>query len=188
MPQPDEISLLRAVQQRDRQAQAEFYQLYKRRMMGICRRYTRLTQEAEDLFQECIIRVFNQIDTVRQPESVEAWVRSIVIRTAINHYRSEAAAGQPVPLTEADEPLTDAESELLAKLSEEELIRLINALPDGYRTVFNLYVIDGYTHADISKMLNIQESTSKSQLTRAKALVRRQLRQLHPFAYGTCTE
>jgi RNA polymerase sigma factor (sigma-70 family) len=170
---PDIIS---ACLKGNEQAQTVFYNHYKKRMLGICRRYARTTFEAEDIFQDAFIKIFQKLGDVKQVGAVSFWIKSIVVRTAIDHYRKNS----PFRLmTDVDTPgvLPDeADSfDVLASLERSEILTAITALPDGYRMIVNLYLIDGYEHHEIGEMLGISTGTSKSQLSRAKALLRKVL-------------
>ncbi len=178
----NEQDLVRACQRNDRKAQTAFYNMYKGKLMGVCRRYARSKEEAEDIYQEAFVKIFNNIKSLEKPEAVGAWVRKTVIHTAINYYHANLKFQQntdyeTVVLSNDDYP------NILATLSNEDLLALIHQLPDGYRMVFNLYVIDGYNHNEIGQMLGISENTSKSQLSRAKELLRKQLKKLGIVSY-----
>jgi RNA polymerase sigma factor (sigma-70 family) len=167
------IDLVHACQKGNSKAQSTFYTYYKKRLLGICRRYARTTFEAEDIFQEAFIKVFLKMGEVKQPESIHYWIKSIVVRTAIDHYRKNLAFGL---LEDADKPGILPEEEdpfdVLDAMEKEEILNAITALPDGYRMVVNLYLIDGYEHHEIADLLGISTSTSKSQLSRAKVYLR----------------
>lgn len=178
----NEQELVSACQNNDRKAQTTFYNLYKGKMMGICRRYTRTLNEAEDVYQEAFVKIFNNIKSLEKTGAVGAWVRKIVVNTAINYYHANLKFQQNTDYKDLVDT-SDEYPNLFAKLSNEELLKLINQLPDGYRMVFNLYVIDGYTHAEIGEMLGVSENTSKSQLSRAKELLRKQLKPLGIIRY-----
>lgn len=170
-----EIELVKACQRNDRQAQNAFYNLYKGRLMGVCRRYARTLAEAEDIFQEAFIKIFLNIGDIKNVESVEYWVKSTVIRTAIDYYRQHRRENEQVDY----ETILDDWSvspQVYDKLSQEEILEIINAMPNGYRMVANMYYIDGYTHPEIAKILGIAEGTSKSQLARAREILKRKLK------------
>lgn len=144
--------------------------------MGICLRYASQKAEAEDVFQEAMIKIFKNIGTLREPARLESWVRQIIINTAINHYHDQHNIRLNKNIEDTCKTETGQEyEEIVDKLSNSELIAMVNNLPDGYRIVFNLYVIDGYKHQEIAKMLNISVGTSKSQLHAAKTLLQKQL-------------
>ncbi len=178
----NEQELVKACQNNDRKAQTAFYNLYKGKLMGVCRRYTRTPDEAEDIYQEAFVKIFNNIQSLEKVGAVGAWVRKTVIHTAINYYHANLKFQNN---TDYDNILlsNDDYPNVLAGLSNEELLTLINQLPDGYRMVFNLYVIDGYSHAEIAELLGVSENTSKSQLSRAKELLRKQLKPMGIISY-----
>jgi len=172
------IQLVKACQRGEEKAQAAFYEHYKRRMMGICSRYARTTFEAEDIFQEAFIKVFQKIGSVQDPGAIDFWIKSLVARTAIDHYRKNS----PFWLTEnASKPGVLPEEldafDVLGHLERQEILEVISALPDGYRMIVNFYLIDGYEHHEIAEMLGISAGTSKSQLSRAKAHLRKILQE-----------
>ena len=152
--------------------QRALYQRYYRLMFGVCMRYADNSDDAQDILQEGFIRVFRKIDTFKGKGSFEGWVRRIMIHTSIEHYRRnsryfmvdiEAARG------------VEFDADALSSMSRQEILQLINQLPVGYRTVFNLYAIEGYAHQEIAEMLNISVGTSKSQLSRAKKILQEKI-------------
>lgn len=175
----DFAQLLKKCQSHNRQAQRELYGLFKNRMMGVCLRYAKRKEEAEDIFQEAFIKVFKNIKSLREPEKLEAWVMRIIINTAINHYHSPHNSRQTNQIDRGFEckPNQDYE-DIIDKLNNGQLLGLINELPDGYRIVFNLHVIDGYSHPEIAEMLKISVGTSKSQLHEAKSCLKMRLKKL----------
>lgn len=172
------IQLVKACQKGDEKAQAAFYEHYKKRMMGICRRYARTTFEAEDIFQEAFIKVFLKIGTVQDLGAIDFWIKSLVARTAIDHYRKNSPfwfvedAAKPGILPNESDPF-----DILGYLERQEILAVISELPDGYRMIVNFYLIDGYEHHEIAEMLGISVGTSKSQLSRAKAHLRKILQE-----------
>jgi RNA polymerase sigma factor (sigma-70 family) len=160
----------------DPKAQRMLYDLYKSRLMGLCRRYTRDPSEAQDVLQESFIKIFNKIDHVSEASKLEGWMRSVTIRTAIDQYhktRSHDSVFQDNEITIHEREL---ETISLADASDEYLVRLINQLPDGCRVIFNLFIVEGYNHTEIAGMLKVTEGTSRSQLHRAKQLLREKLK------------
>lgn len=180
-----DAELLKACQRGDARAQATLYERYKRSMMGVCLRYARQRAEAEDIFQEAFVKIFRGLNELRHPEHLNAWVRRVVVNTAINHYHQHEKYRHTTDLDAVPEAAARDDAPLLAQLGTDELLRLIQQLPDGYRLVFNLYVIEGYTHPEIGGLLGISENTSKSQLARAKAWLRRELRAVGIVRYET---
>jgi RNA polymerase sigma factor (sigma-70 family) len=162
----------------DGRAQRELYDLLKARLMGLCRRYTRDRDDAKDLLQDTFVKIFSRIDQVKSADTMEGWVLSIAVRTAIDHY-NKRKRNDIYTLTPADHDVPDAAYQLiLDHLSDEYLIQFINELPDGCRVVFNLAVVEGYSHFEIAKLLEITESTSRSQLHYAKQLLKGRLTRL----------
>lgn len=148
-------------------AQSTFYELYKSKMMGICLRYAKNNEDAEDIFQEAFIKIFENLKYLKNPEALESWVRQTVVRTSINFYHRNIKDKYHHNIEEFELQNENYQG-IISTISNEELIRCINSLPDGYRMVFNLYVIDGYNHREIAEMLDITVNTSKSQLRSAK--------------------
>jgi len=155
-------------------AQEELYMRYAPKMYGICLRFSGDAIEAKDLLQEGFIRVFQQLASFRSDGSFEGWLRRIFINTAININKRELRFS----LKEKYNPehhWREEQMDIFSQLSQKEFLDLIQQLPKGYRTVFNLFVIEGYTHREIGKMLKISENTSKSQLSGAKRSLRKRL-------------
>jgi RNA polymerase sigma factor (sigma-70 family) len=177
-----EKDLLIGCQKHDPKAQTAFYNRYKSKLMGVCKRYAKSAEDAEDIFQDAFIKIFNNIHTLQKAESVNHWVKQVVVNTAINFYHQNLKYKNHIDYEDVNEPNHEYQS-ILANLSTEELLVLINELPDGYRMVFNLYVIDGYNHIEIGEMLGVSENTSKSQLSRAKEHLRRKLKALGIINY-----
>lgn len=150
--------------QGERRAQEQLYHLLASKMLGVCMRYAKSTFEAEDMLQAGFVKVFSSIQGFRGEGSAEGWVRRVIVNTAISTYRQNLRLE-----TEPWQETHDAgHSYELQHLEYEDLLRLVRALPDGYRMVFNLYAIEGYSHKEIAEMLHISEGASKSQLSRAR--------------------
>ena len=150
------------------------YKLFAPKMYGICLRFAGNQMEADDILQEGFIKVFTQLKKFRNEGSLEGWIRRTFINTAINYYRKNLKISKFHNIDDIEVAITNEEN-IYDTLSKEELINLINELPNGYRTVFNLNVIEGYTHKEIGKMLNISDNTSKSQLTRARSILQKKV-------------
>lgn len=159
------------------QAQRQLYERYKRVMTGVCMRYADRYEEAQDIVQNGFIKVFKKIDTFSGKGSLEGWIRRIMVNTALDHLRSNKAQRFSVNIDDVDFKLKH-ESIALGNLQAEDLLKLIRELPVGYRTVFNLYAIEGYSHKEIADQLEISENTSKSQYSRARALLQKKLSEL----------
>ena len=157
----------------DRSAQQQLYNLYAKAMYNICYRMTNDGDEAADVLQEAFISAFNNLSTYRGTASFGAWLKRIVVNKSINHIRNKRM--NLVPLEEM-EPVSEAEvNDEDLYLDIERIKSSIELLPDGYRVVFSLYLLEGYDHKEIGEILGISESTSKSQYNRAKAKLRKLL-------------
>lgn len=154
-------------------AQRELYDLFKNRLMGLCRRYTRNREEAEDVLQESFIKIFSKFHQVGSPDKIESWMKSVAVRTAIDHYNKEKKDRQLYEPNDA--ALLNVEAVPVDEVSDEYLVMLINQLPDKCRMVFNLFEVEGYSHTEIAAMMDITESTSRSQLHYAKSLLKQKL-------------
>ncbi|MDB5196044.1 MAG: polymerase sigma-70 factor [Flaviaesturariibacter sp.] len=158
----------------DRRMQQELYQRFAPKMFGVCLRYAGNTEEAEDILQEGFVKVFRKIDSFRSEGSFEGWVRRIFVNTAIEHFRRKTYLQ---PVTEREEETIEGNYlSVLDSLAERDIIALVQQLSPGYRTVFNMYVVEGYTHKQIADALGISEGTSKSQLSRAKIILQDMVR------------
>jgi RNA polymerase sigma factor (sigma-70 family) len=182
MNQAYESDLVERCLRLEPKAQRAFYDYYKGRLMGLCRRYVSNPSEADDIFQEAFIKVFNQLHTLKNIDVLNAWIKRIVINTALNYIKANVKFKNNEN-TEGVEIADTADWDILSQITTEALLKIIQELPNGYRLVFNLYVIDGYSHAEIADMLNITESTSKSQLSRAKNYLKNQFTQLGILKY-----
>ncbi len=157
------------------EAENELYRRLSSRMFGVCLRFGGNRVEAEDILQNGFIRLFRNLHQYRGEGAFEAWSRKIFVNAAIDYYHRQLKFSQEVSLTGVNED-PPVDEEILAGLSVQDLLALIRQLPVGYRTVFNLFVIDRYQHKEIAGLLGISEGTSKSQLSRAKALIRTMLK------------
>ncbi len=157
-----------------RSSQELLYNFYAPKMFGICLRYAKDYHAAEDILQEGFIKVFNHLDRFRGEGSFEGWIKRVFVNTAIEHYRK---ASNQQSITELSDDANRAVGEVASSfLAKEDLLHLVQQLPLGYRTVFNLYAIEGYSHKEIAKMLQISEGTSKSQLARARNTLQKMLK------------
>ncbi|MFH1321825.1 MAG: sigma-70 family RNA polymerase sigma factor [Bacteroidota bacterium] len=157
----------------DRKCQQKIYELYYSKMMGVCIRYSNNREEAKDLLHDGFLKVFNNINKFDHKGSFEGWVRKIMINTTIDNFRKS----KPIYLKDENELLNieDSESDLniLSRLSLEDILKAVQNLSPAYRAVFNLYVIEGYTHKEVANELGISVGTSKSNLAKAKYNLRK---------------
>ena len=152
-------------------AQQGLYKMFASKMLGVCMRYATDRMEAEDMLQNGFIKVFTRLDLYRGEGSFEGWVRRIMVNASIEYYRKHHKMMQVTDIdTETDSSSVDANA--LSNLGVKELLGFIQQLPPGYKLVFNLYAVEGYSHREIGDMLNITEGASKSQLSRARTLLK----------------
>lgn len=166
--------LVKACARRDRSAQQQLYQKLYNPMMGVCFRYARNKEEAKDLFQDGFIKVFDKIERYNFKGSLEGWVRRIMVNHAIDHYRkNKNKFSMSETLVEAEKiPDTEEDENWAKEVQAKTLLAFVQKLSPVYRTVFNLYVLDDYSHAEIAEELGISEGTSKSNLAKAKQNLR----------------
>jgi RNA polymerase sigma-70 factor (ECF subfamily) len=172
--QQNEEKLVKECLKGSRKAHSRLYSLYKDKMFGVCLRYASSEAEASDMLQEGFINVFAGLHQFRQNSPLFYWVKRVVVNAALGHLRKNKIR------IEKEESLEDSRSELNMKPVEEgdvdELLWMIQKLPAGYRAVFNLYSIEGFTHKEIAKLLNISEANSKVRLMRARQLLQEKLK------------
>ncbi len=169
-----EEELIRKCIANDSKAQKILYEMYAPIMLGICVRYVYERSEAEDILQEGFVKVFTNIKNFGRRGSFEGWMKRIFVNTAITHYHKNLRHHKNHYVVDnvKDKNETVYGS---SEFTQDELLKVIHSLPDGYRMVFNLYAIEGYKHREIAKMLKIDVSTSKSQYSRARNLIRKKL-------------
>lgn len=161
-------------------SQKALYDQYKVMAYMVCLRYAASQQEAQDFLQDGFIKVFRDLHQVDlEKGSLKAWIRKVILNTALQNVRSKKNIFSSIDIDLVSN-LHVVDEDVTSNLSTQELTQLIQTLPEGYRVVFNLYVIEGYTHKEIGNMLNISDSTSKSQLFKAKALLRKKLKVTNP--------
>jgi RNA polymerase sigma factor (sigma-70 family) len=153
----------------DRRTQELLYRTYSPKMFGVCLRYSGNNDDAQDILQDGFVKVFRNLPRFRAEGSFEGWMRRIFVNTAIEHYRKKVNL-QPVNENQ-ETTIETSDWSALDRLAVKDILQAVQELSPGYRTVFNLYVIEGYTHRDIAEMMGISEGTSKSQLARAKAIL-----------------
>lgn len=170
-------SITKLFLQGTRETNELLYRHYAPKMYGICLRFAGNPMDADDILQEGFIKIFTKIKDFRNEGSFEGWIRRTFINTAINFYRRNARNHKNDNL-DGIELHDDSCENILDKISRDELLNLLQELPLGYRTVFNLNVLEGYTHKEIGEMLGISDNTSKSQLTRARAILQKRVNSL----------
>ncbi|AXY75155.1 sigma-70 family RNA polymerase sigma factor [Paraflavitalea soli] len=160
----------------DRRMQEELYRRFAPKMYAVCLRYANNTDDAQDLLQEGFIKVYKNLHRFRAEGSFEGWVRRVFVNTSIEHFRKKSAQLSSVSEKE-ENTIEDADITALDSLAEKDIINIVQELSPGYRTVFNLYVVEGYSHKEIGELLGISEGTSKSQLARAKSILQKKVTQ-----------
>jgi RNA polymerase sigma-70 factor (ECF subfamily) len=163
--------LIKQCANNDRKAQKEIYQLFAGKLFSICLKYSKNKQEAQDNFQDGFVTIFNKIGQFNFEGSFEGWLKRVMVNTVLLKYRKKTVLNivtEEIP----DEVVVDIDDD---EISLDFLLNLINGLPDRYRMVFNLYVLDGFSHKEIAKMLQIAEGTSKSNLARARAILKQKI-------------
>ena len=169
------MSLKKLIQQcadNNRKAQEEIYRLFADKLFALSLKYSRNKQEAEDNLQEGFITIFNKVSQFKHKGSFEGWMKRIVINTALQKYREKNVLNLVNEENIRDEVIVEVEED---KISLDYLLNLIQDLPNQYRLVFNLYVLDGYSHKEVAKILQISEGTSKSNLSRARRILKRKI-------------
>ncbi|MDW8297244.1 MAG: RNA polymerase sigma factor [Raineya sp.] len=170
-----EKELIKLCQKGDRKAQRLLYERYVRKLLGICKRYLTDIQDAEDALMNAFLKIFDNIHHLKQTDSLESWLKRIVVNECLSILRKKRMLFVEA---ETQEFLMSRWENGEDILQTEDLLKCLHQLPEGYRTVFNLYAIEGYSHEEIAQMLGISEGTSKSQLSRARNLLQKYLAQI----------
>ena len=170
-----EQELVKGCLRNSRLHQQALYERYSSKMFAVCLRYAPDRMLAEDFLQEGFVKVFTRLDQFNGQGSLEGWVRRVMVNTALQYLRSQKNAPQEVDI-EHSQHVSNGDSGVLDSLAVEELTKMVQKLPTGYRMVFNMYVIEEYTHKEIAAELGITEGTSKSQLARARGLLQKMIK------------
>ena len=177
----EDKELIRACLAGKADMQAALYQRFAGKMFGICLRYSGTTAEAEDILQQGFIKVFLNLSRYKEG-SLEGWIRKIMVHEAIDFFRKRNRSAVEIRETISDNYI-DESADILEKLSADNLMNLIKQLPEGCRIVFNLFAVEGYSHAEIAEMLRISEGNSRSQFLRARMLLQEKIKKDH-YNYG----
>jgi len=175
----DERQLIKGCLENRKEDQKELFRRFSGKMLSVCRRYARHEMEAEDMLQDAFVKMFKNLDAYKGNGSFEGWLRRITINTAIKHCQRKSFSNELLGY----EKLPDNRyyGNTGSPLDEDFLLQLVSDLPDGYRLVFNLYAIEGFSHAEIAEMLDITASTSRSQLVKARRLLQMRLAEVEDF-------
>lgn len=161
----------------DRSAHETLWKQHSGKMYTVCKRYFDRNEDAQDALQEGFIRVFKHLDQWQGEGPLGAWIRKVMINTSLNMIKGEARKGIHVQIDTSNE-LTENDFDAIGRLNEDDLLNLIRQMPAGYRTVFNLFALEGYSHLEIADMLSVSENTSKTQYHKAKGWLKSRL--THP--------
>ena len=175
-----EYELINGCTRQNPNCQRMLFEQYAGKFMTVCKRYANDDMEAEDMLQEGFIRIFNNIHQFKFEGSFEGWMRRIVVNVALKSLQKKKIKFSEIKENSTETPSIEAFA--YNNLGQEDLMKLINRLPDWYRIVFNLAVIEGYSHEEIGKMLNVQPSTSRSQLVKARKMLQSQILEIQKIA------
>ncbi|MDR0835650.1 MAG: sigma-70 family RNA polymerase sigma factor [Tannerella sp.] len=167
----EEQQLVKGCIECERKAQKALYDKYSRQMMSVCLRYVKETETARDLLQDGFILVFSNIDKYKGDGALDAWVRRIFVNCALEHLRKYDILKESIDI-EDDMVSGMVDESTVSRMTAAELMDCVGSLPEGYRTVFNLFAVEGYSHKEIGEMIGISENTSRSQYMRARQKLR----------------
>jgi len=167
----DISSILEGCIRGDAKCQRQLYELYCEEAFGICRRYARNDQEAEDMLQSAFFNVYKYLKTYEGRGSFSAWIRKVIVHNCLAYLKQHRQMYRNIEISDQYE-MVERIHPTTSHLEKEDLLKMIQQLPDGYRQVFNLFAIEGYSHREIAAKLGIAESTSRSQLTKARRILR----------------
>jgi RNA polymerase sigma-70 factor (ECF subfamily) len=173
-----EKDLVKGCQRGKAKYQKLLYERYAPKMLAVCMRYFRTREEAQDALQDGFIKVFTNIGSFRGDGSLEGWIRRIMVNTSLNLYRNNLKRMYHLDVDDAQVQIADVSVDF-DRFNVEDIMRLVQKLPDGYRIVFNMYDIDGYSHKEIAAKLSISVNTSKSQLLKARRHLKKELEKLN---------
>ena len=174
----NEQDLIDGCRKKNPQCQKLLFNTFAPKMLGVCRRYVDNIETAEDVLQEGFIKVFQKLHTYTGEGAFGGWVRRVFVTTALEYLRQNKAMRFNVSIDEGNDIQTDPGLSVLSRLTVEDLMKCVSELPTGYRTIFNLYAIEGYSHQEIAKMLDIKENSSQSQLARARKALQEKVQAL----------
>lgn len=164
----------------EKQAQKQLFEMFAGKMMSVSRRYARHRMEAEDIMQDGFIRAFTKLDQYQHGGSFEGWLRRIIINIALKKISKKSFKNENIGIDDNyDLPVAET---ALSAISADEIMQLVETLPDGYKHVFNLYVMDGYSHKEIGEILGMGESTSRSQLVKARRILQQKIIEIRKIA------
>ena len=174
----EEQLLIAGCKKNESWARKKLYELYAPAMLGVCVRYTNDDESAKDVLHEGFIKIFSKINTYSGEGPLGAWMRRIFVTTALEFLKYEHSR-RYMDIIDYGEKIETVEISAVEKLSAEDILKCISELPKGYQLIFNMHAIEGYSHAEIAKMLNIKEGTSRSQFAHARQLLQNKIQKIH---------
>lgn len=178
----NESVLIKKAIKNNREAQHVLFEMHAPKMLSVCRYYIKDIQQAEEAMLNGFFKVFKNLKTYKSEGSFEGWIRRIMIRESISYLRQKKRIDF---LSEEDVSTYNYSNSMETDLEVNEIQKLIDDLPEGYRMVFIMYAIEGYKHFEIAELLNISEGTSKSQLFKARKMLQEQIKKVNKTSYGT---
>lgn len=172
----DDSTLVKKCIDGDQKAQRMLFEKFAPKMLGVCLRYANSKEQAEDVLQDGFIKIFLKLNLYKGG-SLEGWIRRIMVNTSLDQIRKEKKFKNDIAMDVVDYKM-ELDSHILENIHANDLLMLINEMPQGYRTVFNMFAIEGYSHKEIAKELGVTENTSKSQYSRAKAFLQTKMKEL----------
>lgn len=169
----DEI-LIQECLKNNRIAQKELYDKYSSKLMGVCIRYTNSKEDAEDVLIEGFTTIFQKLSMFKGDGSFEGWMKRIMINTSISHFRANSKYRFHQDIEEVHNEIEKQET-IIEKMESQRIMKLVNSMPEGYRMIFNLYAVEGFTHREIAEQLGLSEGTSKSQFSKARKWLQNRL-------------
>ena len=173
----DDATLINDCVKGNAKAQKMLFDKFAPKMMTVCLRYSSDSMDAEDVLQDGFVKVFNKIVDFKMDGSLEGWIRRIMVNTALDAIRKNKKYAMDANIDDVGYKISNSES-ASDNMEAEDLMKLVNSMPDGYKLVFNLFAIEGYSHKEIGELMNISENTSKSQYSRARSYLRTLLEKL----------
>lgn len=173
----DDSALINECVKGNAKAQKMLFDKFAPKMMTVCLRYATDSMEAEDILQDGFVKTFNKLVDFKKEGSLEGWIRRIIVNTALDAIRKNKKYAQDANIDDVGYKISNFET-ASDDIQAEDLLKLVNSMPEGYKIVFNLFAIEGYSHKEISELMNISENTSKSQYSRARSYLRTRLEKL----------
>ena len=165
--------LVKKCLEKDTLAQKQLFDTYSKRMMGVCLRYSKDVDEAQDVLQMGFIKVFEKLILYNHQGSLEGWIRKVMVNTALDNIRKNKKFNSNIEMDKVDYQLPNTDVSGYDSLKVQDLLKIIQDMPTGFKTVFNLFAVEGYSHKEIAEQLNISVNTSKSQYSRARGYLKK---------------